>query len=241
MSTTPFLNPEEEDGREKMYDSDSEPESNHPPIPSRKTRKDSQRWRRPLHLILQLTIYSLAIFGFTSILPFLLHDTSVKKNPDVYRPSTLPAKLNHCSCGSNVTTALSLYCVYSPLAAAWLPPHCHDAHLTAQFNKAGPGVNGSWEYFGDINGTMPLTIDQVGQRQTFYASMLWHRVHCLFYWRKYWRMRKTDTVMEERFDSWDHLLHCQKLIMRSVPEGGGLVEVPVRFSSEEGSGSEEGK
>jgi hypothetical protein len=51
-----------------------------------------------------------------------------------------------CRCGESVAEALSLGCKYDSLAVAWLPPHCRDDELTAEFEAQGTGPNGSWTY-----------------------------------------------------------------------------------------------
>ena len=58
--------------------------------------------------------------------------------------------------------------------------------------------------------------------------------HCLFYYQKYWRMRYTNVVMEERYDSYAHVVHCTKLVLNSkngVDDESILLEVPVVMNS----------
>ncbi|OQE26035.1 hypothetical protein PENFLA_c007G08929 [Penicillium flavigenum] len=64
--------------------------------------------------------------------------------------------MNLCDCGRNVEEALSKHCVYDSLATAWLPPHCRDDELTAEFDQSGPSPDGSWPYYADANGTIPI-------------------------------------------------------------------------------------
>ncbi|KAF7516099.1 hypothetical protein G7054_g14293 [Neopestalotiopsis clavispora] len=66
---------------------------------------------------------------------------------------------------------------------------------------------------------------------SFWASRDWHVVHCLYYWRKYARMRRTGTVMEARFDSEAHVEHCTRLIRKPAPDHFFLIEVPVMMNS----------
>lgn len=158
---------------------------------------------------------------------------SIMRSP--YYPKTLPAQYNHCYCGKTIEEAHGLNCIYDTLATAWLPPYCRDDELTKEFDKAGPGPNGEWGYFKDINGTIPLNKEQIGilgeTGTTFYASWSWHVAHCLFYWQKYIRMRDTSAVMEERFDSLGHTKHCGRLVTLQVPEGQSLLQVTVLMNS----------
>ena len=156
--------------------------------------------------------------------------------PDVYRPATLkPPTLNLCDCGPTIRTALSKHCIYDSLATAWLPPHCRDDELTAEFDRAGPGPGGAWSYFADENGTVALDRAQVAALgevgRSFWARRDWHVAHCLFYWEKYVRMRWTGVVMERRFDRAAHVRHCRRLVLNPRPDWEGLVEVPVVMSS----------
>ncbi|OTA92519.1 hypothetical protein M434DRAFT_60995, partial [Hypoxylon sp. CO27-5] len=149
---------------------------------------------------------------------------------DVYRPDTLPLGLNLCDCGRTISEALLRDCIYDTLSTAWLPPYCRDDELTAEFDQAGPGPQGTWEYFADKDGKTPLNRTQVaalGETDgSFWASRDWHIVHCLFYWQKYYRMRDTEIIMEKRFDSLRHVKHCGRLIRNPTPDHFFLIEVP---------------
>ncbi|KAK0742698.1 hypothetical protein B0T18DRAFT_467200 [Schizothecium vesticola] len=211
--------------------------------PTKKTRPSSQRCC--ILTVFRAITYLFAVWGLIALfLPFTRHSFLFSNSPpltpaapDVYRPSTLPAGLSICDCGSSVQEALSLGCIYDTLATAWLPLACRDDALTAEFDRAGPGPDGAWAYFADEEGTIPLTISDVAalggtKNSTFWASRQWHIVHCLFYWQKYWRMKNTGAVMEERFDNLAHIKHCGKLILNPhPPKKEKLVEVPVMMNS----------
>ncbi|KAI1182815.1 hypothetical protein F5B17DRAFT_418752 [Nemania serpens] len=181
----------------------------------------------------------LACWGFLSLCLLPTHWLVFRGPPefDVYRPKTLPHSLNDCYCGVTIEEALSLNCIYDALSTAWLPPYCRDDELTEDFDRAGPGANGSWEYFADPDGTVPLSLHEVGllgeTGGTFWVSRDWHIAHCLFYWQKYYRMRTTNVIMEKRFDSLHHIQHCTKLARNPVPDHFFLIEVPVQMNSTE--------
>ncbi|KAI1158666.1 hypothetical protein F5B18DRAFT_640225 [Nemania serpens] len=181
----------------------------------------------------------LACWGFLSLCLLPTHWLVFRGPPelDVYRPQTLPHGLNDCYCGVTIDEAKSLNCIYDALSTAWLPPYCRDDELTEDFDRAGPGANGSWEYFADSNGTVLLSLHEVGllgeTGGTFWVSRDWHIAHCLFYWQKYYRMRTTNVIMEKRFDSLHHIRHCTGLTRNPVPHGFFLIEVPVQMNSTE--------
>ncbi|PYH94053.1 hypothetical protein BO71DRAFT_484097 [Aspergillus ellipticus CBS 707.79] len=201
----------------------------------------TQRQRHPRYILFYALIYLMASWGCISLFyhAYQLLSTS-KSAPSLdpeKPPKTVPTSdpLNICNCGTTIQEALSLNCVYDSLSAAWLPPYCRDDELTAQFERAGPGPNGTWNFFYDENGTMPIPkaeIAALGEAGgSFWASEEWHAAHCLFYWQKYYRMRETGVVIEARFDSLHHVKHCTQLIMDPGPGYFVLIEVPVVMNS----------
>ncbi|RDW81523.1 uncharacterized protein DSM5745_05080 [Aspergillus mulundensis] len=178
----------------------------------------------------------LALWGLGSLPIQLFHlIRPPAASHDVYRPETLTPDLNLCDCGRTIDEAIARKCVYDSLATAWLPPHCRDDALTAEFDRSGPGSDGSWPYYADANGTIPIGKAQIallgdGQR-SFWSLREWHIAHCLFYWEKLVRMRETGAVMERRFDTANHARHCRRLVMNPSMFHKQLVEVPVMMSS----------
>jgi hypothetical protein len=201
------------------------------------TSSEPHRWQR--RSILHTLVYILAGWGVTSIFIRIGSSWSTSQQTpdlyDVYRPKTLPPGLNLCDCGATIKEALSRSCIYDALATAWLPPTCRDDELTAEFERAGPGPDGAWEYFLDENGTVPLSKPQIAALGetggAFWAARDWHIAHCVFYWQKLVRMRDTGAIMEARFDTLEHAKHCGQLILKPVPDHLLLLEVPVMMNS----------
>ncbi|CAK43888.1 hypothetical protein M747DRAFT_356016 [Aspergillus niger ATCC 13496] len=144
----------------------------------------------------QAITYLLAVWGFISVCynTYRLISTSlsphtpspdaaktqeVDSNPHDHHPEALPHELNVCDCGTTIQEALSLNCIYDSLSAAWLPPYCRDDELTAQFERAGPGPNGTWNFFYDENGTIPISkaeIATLGETGAYHGS--WPGLFC---------------------------------------------------------------
>jgi hypothetical protein len=85
-----------------------------------------------------------------------------------------------CDCGSSVAEAISLGCKYDSLAAAWLPGHCRDDELTAEFETKGPGPNGSWIYWADRDHKIEVSLEEIAAMgddpsQHFRMSWEWHK------------------------------------------------------------------
>ncbi|KAL4939786.1 hypothetical protein BDV06DRAFT_213998 [Aspergillus oleicola] len=195
-----------------------------------------RRHGRRLIAARQIVTFILALWGLGSLIFQLSHLINPAALPlDVYHPETLPPSLNLCDCGNSIDEAIARQCVYDSLATAWLPPHCRDDALTAEFDQSGPGSDGSWPYYADANGTVPLGKADIallgdGER-SFWGLREWHIAHCMFYWEKYIRMRETSVVMERRFDTVNHARHCRRLVMNPSVFHRQLVEVPVMMSS----------
>ena len=143
----------------------------------------------------------------------------------LWRTGSIPTMDNHtlssnyesvprsCDCGASVAEALTLGCKYDALAAAWLPEHCRDDELTAEFERSGTGPNGTWEYWADIKHTQPISLEEIAALadhpdQRFHMDSTWHIIHCIFYWRKEHRARFNGKMVEPRSDNEGHIKHC---------------------------------
>jgi hypothetical protein len=129
-----------------------------------------------------------------------------------------------CSCGSSLIEAMARSCRYDTMAAAWLPPHCRDEELTAQFNAAGPGVEGTWTYYANEFGTASMSPEEIAllpandSQEYFFTTHRWHVLHCSYYWRKMYRMvhgvNGAAKQIEHRFDTDGHLAHCEMMFLK---------------------------
>lgn len=113
---------------------------------------------------------------------------------------------------------MSLGCKYDSLAAAWLPAHCRDDEVTEDFEKAGPGPNGSWTYWADKEHTQELTLYEVSlyadrQPELFHTSLEWHRKHCIWSWLKEHRSKFNGIIYDPRSDTEAHIRHCGKMLL----------------------------
>ncbi|KAJ8126791.1 hypothetical protein O1611_g6848 [Lasiodiplodia mahajangana] len=120
---------------------------------------------------------------------------------------------NSCYCGNSIAEAHALGCEYDTLASAWLPQHCIDKELTAEFDRSGDGPNGTWQYWADYSHERELTLDQLAALAEvpgaiYYTSSQWHVVHCIFYWRKQMRLPRTGVTLEPRYNHEGHAKHC---------------------------------
>jgi hypothetical protein len=100
----------------------------------------TKRVLRYLSILKSLLIFSLAFWGFFNI---------VQKFPEAYRNhfdmiSAHDHQLQGCVCGETVAEAISLGCKFDSLSMAWLPDHCRDDELTAEFETTGKGKSSAF-------------------------------------------------------------------------------------------------
>ncbi|KAJ6436681.1 hypothetical protein O9K51_10800 [Purpureocillium lavendulum] len=121
------------------------------------------------------------------------------------------------------------------MAAAWLPGRCIDEELSAEFDRAGDGPAGRWQFWSDENRTVELSLEEVGRLadtpdQFFYTTANWHFHHCLFLWRKQQRAKVTGVLVERRYDNERHVKHCGKVFSKPLPV---YAYVELKSSAEE--------
>ena len=152
-----------------------------------------------------MSVVCLALFG----LVHLIYDVVVLKE----RPQPSDGS---CYCGKSVEEAKTRKCTFDPIAAAWLPPACIDAELMEEFNHAGPGPNGSWQYWSDFNRTMEYSLEEVAilpdVNGKFYVTHDWHIKHCTYNWRKQYRSRMTRVHLDARSGGYGHIGHCEGIL-----------------------------
>ncbi|PVI04000.1 hypothetical protein DM02DRAFT_491806, partial [Periconia macrospinosa] len=151
--------------------------------------------------------------GITTIIRLLVLSTASSKG------------VVDCNCGGSIQEALSKGCKYDPMATSWLPAACRDDELIDQFNHAGPGNNGEWDYFKTQSGNDTWTLEEVamlaekkGDEAAFWTTHEWHIAHCLFYWRKESRARVSGkTALEQSFTGEYHVNHCEEVLKSCRP------------------------
>ncbi|EPE31858.1 hypothetical protein GLAREA_11940 [Glarea lozoyensis ATCC 20868] len=146
--------------------------------------------------------------------------STVNVSTKLYKTFHKPQRVS-CACGSSLAEARALNCRFDSLASAWLRPACIDEDLTAEFNRAGPEADGSWNYYTDSKKTGTYTLDQVAALADtgiyYYNTQAWHLAHCTYNWRKSLRTRWTGVVMEARSDTEGHVKHCEAMMKNGLP------------------------
>jgi hypothetical protein len=174
-----------------------------------------------IYIPLIIMILGLASWGFLDIFHRCLNGI---RNVSTF-PS-LPSEYPPCWCGNSDQEAISIGCRYDHLAVDWLPDHCIDKELTAEFDRAGPGPNGSWPYFSDAEGSGIVNEDEIDSYASagidYFTVREWHVAHCIFTWRKQFRSKFTGTTIEPWSSSEEHIKHCGKALRGAIAAKKGL-------------------
>lgn len=120
----------------------------------------SSSWKqRSLTILRYLVLTLLATVGIASLVMRLVKH--------IHGPES---GYQMCYCGSSTQEAIEKGCKFDLLGPSWAPDHCRDDALTAEFLKAGPGPNGTWEFWWDHEHTMPMSIEEVSLLPGQYSS-----------------------------------------------------------------------
>ncbi|KAK2010902.1 hypothetical protein LZ32DRAFT_562112 [Colletotrichum eremochloae] len=174
-----------------------------------------------LSTLKDLVLIAFAILGFVSLLqsPTSIHHAH-DHSDGIATSDNLQASpaIASCDCGNSTAEAVALGCKYDSLAAAWLPEHCRDDELTAEFERSGPGPDGKWTYWADTAHTKELSVEEIAKmgddkELRFHMSGHWHVLHCIFYWRKEHRARFNGKMVEPRSDNEKHIKHCGNIFL----------------------------
>lgn len=78
-----------------------------------------------------------------------------------------------------------------------------------------------WIYYRDPEHQVPITLEELAQlpddpaTNKFYMTQRWHRFHCLYYWKKAYRARSNNYIIEPRTEGETHIDHCIIVIMEN--------------------------
>lgn len=172
-------------------------------------QRPRRKYLKPaLSTVKDVVLTAFAVLGFASLV-----------RPWNRTAATEPAAFVSCDCGNSTAEARALGCKYDSLAAAWLPAHCRDDELTAEFERSGPGPEGQWTYWRDGGHTDEVGLEEIAQMADdtsarFHMTGHWHVIHCIFYWRKEHRARVGGKmVVEGRSFSEKHSKHCGNIFL----------------------------
>jgi hypothetical protein len=131
------------------------------------------------------------------------------------------------TCGNSTEQALELGCHFDLLSVSFVPWQCVDWELEKEFLAEGP-----WKYWADRHQKEEIPEDQLWARPTmpndsFHVTMHWHRMHCLYQWRKMHRALDSGRRMDTSYSAYGHTLHCGDVFADPRPGNatGGTVSI----------------
>jgi hypothetical protein len=131
------------------------------------------------------------------------------------------------TCGNSTEQALELGCHFDLLSVSFVPWQCVDWELEKEFLAEGP-----WRYWADRHKKVELAQDELWSRpampnDSFHVTMHWHRMHCLYQWRKMHRAFESGRRMDSSYSAYGHTVHCGEVFADTRPGDaiGGTVSI----------------
>lgn len=174
----------------------------HNPEPSPLHLQTSRSRSSKVTILLITLLLTLSLYGLYTLLTQTL---------------SAPISPQNCNCGPTIEHALAANCTYDSISSSWLPPHCRDDVLTAEFNALK-----DWDYYLPSRGNPNLPSNETlslselaaladepkKEDRVFWTTLEWHVQHCVFYWKKESRSKALGTVMERAYVGEGHVGHC---------------------------------
>jgi len=121
---------------------------------------------------------------------------------------------------------MAMGCRYDHLAVDWLPQSCIDDELVKEFDRSGPGPDGTWPYFekeilspSDVS-FIPINATEIdtfaSEGRDYYATKEWHILHYMFTWRKQFRAGFSGKSVEPWNNKEDHIMHCSNYVLGAI-------------------------
>ncbi|KXX82727.1 hypothetical protein MMYC01_200858 [Madurella mycetomatis] len=147
--------------------------------------------------------------------------------------STKPHRLT--ACGSTPADAEARGCRFDILSFAWQTPECYDDELMEEFIRYD-----KWQFYAQPNRTdvvVDLATALRGKR-TLYVDWKYHVTHCTFMWRQMHRAYALRGYIDSHLDSYEHTLHCQRVLMDTETPLGMNSAILFKVHTEAGPAEE---
>lgn len=111
-----------------------------------------------------------------------------------------------------------------------LSDSCIDKDLLIEFDAPAPAADGTWSYFDvgsstDASNSPVMPIDSTDidafakSGRQYFATSGWHNLHCMFTWRRKFRVRLDAVNVEPWNNNEEHIHHYSEYIMQTVRWG----------------------
>jgi hypothetical protein len=136
---------------------------------------------------------------------------------------TLVLRANFYGCGNTVETARAAGCKYDILNNHWVPSQCLDEIAIQEYQ-----ADGSWHAFADVNRTIPLGVESMGDQGVYWTNERDHVVHCAVLWRKQFRKFSDGRAyLDSLIVDQHHTNHCSEYLVKMSKSGGELRNIPL--------------
>lgn len=115
-------------------------------------------------------------------------------------------------CGGSWQEAKALGCIYDKMASRWYSPECFDKE---SFNDmmSEPGTNFTWYSDKEHTIQVPSEIAQKGEFELLFPLYNFHKIHCLYLWRKMHHALLNNLPLDDDLMEEDHTIHCTKNLL----------------------------
>lgn len=121
-------------------------------------------------------------------------------------------KANFSSSGDSWQEAKALGCIYDVIASRWYAPECFDQE-SFDAMKQEPGTNYTWYSDKDHTIQVPTEIGERGEFELLYPLKNFHKIHCLYLWRKMHHALLNNLPLDDDLMEEDHTIHCTKNLL----------------------------
>lgn len=178
---------------------------------------------RSLRIILILTTAMALVFVVVLLSRFTLIRRQETSNPPY--PSLQQAQVrsqfldagkwnysNPSPCGLSRESAQKAGCLWSAMTFAWYPPACYDKEVEDEFL----GVS-DWQWYASDNlsteNKLPVGAVLRGDIRKAYMSMTFHKMHCLYSFKKLYRAMLGLALSDNYVLRSGHMEHCQHFMV----------------------------
>jgi hypothetical protein len=149
---------------------------------------------------------------------------STSLQPHKHNTGILATETKYLTCGDSLQEAKARGCEYDILSNHWIPSECADEFSIKEYQS-----DGSWFPFADVNRTVPLTREELGDRRSYYTSMRDHIVHCAVFWRRQYRaLSEGWKYLDSMIVDPEHTMHCSQFLMDMSEYGPDFRTMPIR-------------
>jgi len=115
-------------------------------------------------------------------------------------------------CGDSWQEAKALGCIYDKMASRWYAPECFDK-VSFDDMMLEPGTNFTWYSDKEHTIEVPFEIARSGEFELLYPLYNFHKIHCLYLWRKMHHALLNNLPLDDDLMQEEHTVHCTKNLL----------------------------